>query len=64
MFPTGGLPAAIHSGRWNLQLLDKASHLAAHRYLRALESGARVAFNTGVTAGRAARDMAAGQECH
>jgi RHS repeat-associated protein len=56
LFPTGGLPASIHSGSANLQLLDRASHLEAHRSLQRLEMGAAALVNPATTAGRAARN--------
>lgn len=63
LFPTGGLPASIHSGAWNIRALTPAQHLAAHRYLRTLEKGASLAVNPGMTAARAGRNMAGQQQC-
>jgi hypothetical protein len=37
-FPLRGLPAAIHSGRWNLQPLSKSAHASAHLRLRRLDA--------------------------
>jgi RHS repeat-associated protein len=59
LFPTGGLPPSIHSGAWNLELLDDAAHLAAHRRMVQLESVAAKAVNPGMTALRMIRNSAA-----
>ena len=46
LFPTGGLPAWLHSGRWNThswiglgrpQFVPKPEHTALHRRLRKIE---------------------------
>ena len=53
LFPLGGLPAEIHSGGWNLDLLSDAEHLAAHDRLRMLEDAMKAGFNPLATGGRA-----------
>ncbi|WP_377153098.1 hypothetical protein ACFJIX_17295 [Roseateles sp. UC29_93] len=64
MFPTGGLPAALNSGAWNLRwFADSASHSAAHRWMRGLENGWGVFVNPGTTGIRAARDFADACSC-
>lgn len=63
LFPTGGLPAAIHSGSWNLQALSHAEHMAAHRYMRGLENAGRLAVNPATTAARVARNGTGQQQC-
>jgi RHS repeat-associated protein len=63
LFPTGGLPASIHSGSWNLQRLSRAEHIAAHQRLRRMESAARTAVNPGMTGARAARNAAGDCGC-
>jgi RHS repeat-associated protein len=63
LFPTGGLPAGLHSGSWNLQALTHAQHMAAHRYLRRLENAGRLAVNPGTTAARAGRNLAGQEQC-
>jgi hypothetical protein len=45
LFPTGGLPGWVHSGRWNLQVLEGAAHTLAHRRLRRLERWLRINTN-------------------
>ena len=37
LFPLGGLPPSIHSGRWNLEVLDHATHLRRHRRMKQQE---------------------------
>jgi RHS repeat-associated protein len=54
LFPTGGLPASIHSSTWNLKRLSWPEHLAAHRHLRQMESLGRTAVNPATTGARAA----------
>lgn len=44
-FPTAGLPPKIHSGRWNLQVLDNEAHKRAHRRLRRMENALRTNTN-------------------
>jgi uncharacterized protein RhaS with RHS repeats len=64
IFPTGGLPTAVHSGLWNIQWVGSwAEHLSVHRYLQRLEAYASIAVNPGTTAIRAARNYASGCEC-
>ena len=58
LFPTGGLPAAVHSGRWNLKLVEKTSHFVSHRNLRALERGLSTAVNPLMTTARTVRNIA------
>ena len=64
LFPTAGLPAAIHSAGWNTELLDKAAHILAHRQLRGLENAVRPLFNGWILAARGARNLLTEQECH
>ncbi|MGE4243615.1 RHS repeat-associated core domain-containing protein, partial [Ramlibacter sp.] len=62
MFPTGGLPASMHSGAWNLKwFADGTSHSAAHQAMRRMESGWAAFNNPAATGARAARDVA--QSC-
>ena len=59
MFPTGGMPAWLNSGAWNLQWMsDTASHMAAHSGTKALEDAWLVFVNPGTTVVRTARDIA------
>ncbi|GIV05785.1 MAG: hypothetical protein KatS3mg016_1360 [Fimbriimonadales bacterium] len=44
LFPLGGLPPSIHSGRWNLEVLDRTTHLQRHRRMRQQEKLLR--YNT------------------
>jgi hypothetical protein len=37
LFPLGGLPPSIHSGRWNLEVLDYTTHMQRHRRMRQQE---------------------------
>ena len=64
LFPTGGLPASIHSGSWNLQLVSAAQHAAAHRRLRQLEWTGKTIVNPPATAARAARNGVDGCGCN
>jgi len=57
LFPTGGLPAAIHSHPFNLKLLDRAAHTRAHRWIRTLERGWSKAVNLPLTIARAGADL-------
>lgn len=60
-FPTGGLPAWLNSGAWNLRwFADSAAHSAAHRWMRALEGAWDGLVNPAMTATRAARDSGGG----
>jgi RHS repeat-associated protein len=55
LFPTGGLPAWLHSGSWNLSKLAAGSaHNAAHRALVQMESFASAVVNPRTTAVRLA----------
>ncbi len=59
MFPTGGLPAWINSGSWNLEwFADLASHNAAHQQLKQLENAFGAMVNPPTTGIRATRDIA------
>jgi len=65
LFPTGGLPAAIHSGAWNThawltglpQLLSRSDHLAAHARLMFAENIAEALVNPMTTAIRMDRNL-------
>ncbi len=62
LFPTGGLPASIHSGKWNLARMgSRSSHAAAHRAARTMEGVGLSVANPTVTAARAANNW--GMEC-
>lgn len=65
VFPTGGLPASMHSWPWNLNLLkDRAAHMAAHARLKELEAWVQaLLMNPALTGARAAKDFAQGCEC-
>jgi len=52
LFPTGGLPAALHSGPLNVALVDAAEHAGIHRATRALEQIGVSIVNPGTTTGR------------
>jgi hypothetical protein len=45
LFPTGGLSPQIHSGRWNLEVLEHTEHMNRHRQLKALENALRLNTN-------------------
>ncbi len=45
LFPTQGLPAAIHSNKLNLRLLDYGAHMAAHTRLMRGERLLKAGFN-------------------
>ncbi|MBI1424703.1 MAG: hypothetical protein GC149_14755, partial [Gammaproteobacteria bacterium] len=63
-FPTGGLPAWVNSGAWNLRWFpDSASHAAAHQWMRGLENVWGALVNPGTTGIRAARDAADACSC-
>ena len=53
LFPTGGLPAPVHSGGFNTKLLPRAEHYAAHRRMRSEEDFLRRAFGPDKTSLRA-----------
>lgn len=63
LFPTGGLPAAVHSGGWNLRLLGPQAHLAAHARLMFLETVAKVVVNPLTTALRVVRNGTNDSQC-
>lgn len=52
-FPTGGLPPAIHSGSWNIKLVDDLAHTAAHNRMRMLDKWFPIVVNPGTTGLRA-----------
>lgn len=52
LFPTGGLPAAIHSGPLNRTLVDAADHAGIHRAMRTLEKIGAATVNPATTTGR------------
>jgi RHS repeat-associated protein len=63
-FPTGGLPASVHSGSWNLRWFpDGPSHTAAHQWMRGLENAWGAFVNPATTGVRAARDFADACTC-
>jgi len=41
LFPLGGLNKKIHSGWWNLRLIDRATHKKLHRRMKRLEDALR-----------------------
>jgi hypothetical protein len=63
LFPTGGLPDWIHSGRWNTKLLDHEAHKAAHRALRRQEMLGKTIVNPATTAGRAGANALRNCDC-
>lgn len=63
LFPTGGLPASIHSAAANLELLSHAEHVAAHQQLRAMERALSTAVNPLTTAARAGRNASGDCGC-
>lgn len=55
LFPTGGLPAWIHSSSWNLRAVQAgAVHNGIHQSMRAAERVAVLAVNPVMTSGRIA----------
>lgn len=63
-FATGGLPAWINSGSWNLVwIADGASHAATHRWLRKLEAVWGSFVNPAATGLRAADDFVGSCGC-
>lgn len=62
LFPTAGLPAAIHSGPLNIALVDAADHAAIHKAMRNLERIGAAAVNPVTTTGRILGDLA-GRGC-
>jgi RHS repeat-associated protein len=61
LFPTGGLPAFVHSSPLNLAVLDAAEHLGAHQAIRSAEQAGRIIVNPAATAARAV--LNAQQDC-
>lgn len=55
LFPTGGLPAFIHSGPWNRMLIPRGMNPAIHRYLRRLERIGAILVNPATTFARMLR---------
>lgn len=64
LFPTGGLPAWIHSGAWNLKALTPEEHAAAHAAARAAEDLASKVVNPATTGARLLRNALGGRKCH
>jgi RHS repeat-associated protein len=64
LFPTGGLPAWIHSGAWNLKALTPEEHAAAHAAARAAEDLATKVVNPATTGARLLRNALGGRKCH
>ena len=54
--PLGGLPAWLHSGRWNLVSVTHTTHLAFHRRLRYFEGIVKRMYHPGLLGARAARN--------
>jgi RHS repeat-associated protein len=65
VFPTGGLPAAMHSSSLNLtRMPNHAAHIAAHKKLQAQEAAIEaLLMNPAITGARAAKDFAQSCEC-
>lgn len=64
IFPTGGLPAFLNSGSWNLRwFADSASHAAAHRWMRDLEHVSSLYVNPFTTSLRTLGDFANDCSC-
>ncbi len=67
LFPLGGLNPRIHSGRWNLELVDHATHMERHRRMRRLENALRLNTNrytiTARTLNNLRRDLENTEEC-
>jgi RHS repeat-associated protein len=63
LFPMGGLPAWIHSGKWNWKLLTYGEHMAAHRRLIRAETVAKTVVNPATTFARGARDRVSSCDC-
>jgi RHS repeat-associated protein len=64
LFPTGGLPASIHSGDWNLKLMSKEEHAVAHLVTRMQEDiVGKTIMNPNLTAGRMIRNAFSGRGC-
>ncbi len=64
LFPTGGLPAWIHSSPWNILVLPAAEHTVEHLGIRVGESlVGNTLINPTLTAARAIRNSLAGRGC-
>jgi RHS repeat-associated protein len=64
LFPTGGLPASVHSGAWNLQwTADRAAHNAIHASQQRLEAGAAALVNPVTTGARGGAGAAGNCKC-
>jgi RHS repeat-associated protein len=58
LFPTGSLPAWIHSGAWNLKSVDAVAHLEAHQWMQAAERAGTTVVNPALTGLRVAKAAA------
>jgi hypothetical protein len=59
LFPVGGLPPRIHSGRWNLEIIDTGAHLQRHRKMERLENFLRLNTNRYTVTARLVRNECA-----
>ena len=58
MFPLAGVSSRIHSGMWNIRVVDAATHEALHIGLYRNEQLLRLIVNPFTTAGRVLFDLA------
>jgi len=64
VFPTGGLPAFLHSNPLNLAVIDAAEHAGVHQAIRQAETAGKIIVNPVTTAARAVRNVANGCGCN
>jgi RHS repeat-associated protein len=64
LFPTGGLPAFIHSNPLNLAVIDAAEHAGVHQGIRQAENAGRIIVNPATTGARAVRNVASDCGCN